>query len=82
MPPSVDEVRALLRSANQKPREQALLLLLRYSGLGLRDAVTLERTAIQVSGESILRRAKSGELVTVLLPVEVLTALHAVTDPF
>ncbi len=81
MPLSVDEVRDLLHAANQKPREQALLLLLRYSGLAIRDAVTLERTAIQSDGELVLRRAKSGELVTVVLPGEVILALDAVADP-
>ncbi len=81
LPLSVDEVRGLLRAANEKPREQALLLLLRYSGLAIRDAVTLERTSIQSGGELVLRRAKSGELVTVVLPVEVIIALEAVADP-
>ncbi len=81
LPLAVDEVRALLRAAAQKPKEQALLLLLRYSGLAMRDAVTLERSAVQSDGELVLRRAKSGELVTVALPAEVLTALDAVDEP-
>ncbi len=75
MPLSVDEVRALIAAAARKPREQALILLLRYSGLSIRDAATLNRAAVHSSGELILRRSKSAELVTVLLPAEVLAAL-------
>lgn len=81
LPLSVDEVRRLLRAAAAKPREHALVLLLRYSGLGIRDAATLRRDAVQPDGELILRRAKSGELVTVALPEEVTLALEAIARP-
>lgn len=77
MPLSVDEVQALLSASAHKPKEQALILLLRYSGLSIVDATTLNRSAVQDTGELVLRRAKSGELVTVLLPPEALTALDA-----
>ncbi len=77
MPLSVDEVRALLRAAARKPKEHALILLLRYSGVSIVDAVTLKRSAVQSSGELILRRAKSAELVTVLLPPEVQVVLES-----
>ncbi len=76
LPLSVDEVRRLLRAAAAKPREQALILLLRYSGLAIRDAATLRRDALQPGGELVLRRANSGELVTVALPEEVTLALE------
>ena len=81
MPLNIDDVRAMLKASAGKPRERALLLLLRYSGLAISDAVTLERAAVHSSGELILRRAKSGELVTVLLPDEALIALQAIEQP-
>ncbi len=77
MPLSTDEMGALLAEAERKPKERALLLLLRYSGLSIQDAVTLGREAIRQDGDLVLRRAKSGELVTVALPAEVLVTLEA-----
>ena len=58
-----------------------MLLLLRYSGLAIGDAARLERSAVHYGGELILRRSKSGELVTVLLPAEALIALDAIAQP-
>ena len=81
MPLSVDEMRALLAASNGKPKEQALLLLLRYSGLAIADAATLARSSLHAGGELILRRSKSGELVTLLLPVEALASLDAIAQP-
>ncbi len=81
MPLSVDEVCALIDAARAKPKEQALLLLLRYSGLAMRDAATLAYSALQSTGEVILRRAKSGEVVTVPLPAEALATLHGIAEP-
>ncbi len=81
MPLSVDEMRALLAAADEKPRELALILLMRYSGLAIGDAVTLGLDALDRGGDLALRRAKSGELVTVALPDEVVAALEAVADP-
>ena len=81
MPLSRDEMRALLAAAAPAPREQALLLLLRYSGLAIRDATTLRRDALEPSGELVLRRSKSGELVTVALPDQVAAALEAAGQP-
>ena len=81
IPLELEEVQALLAASSRKPREQALVLLLRYSGLGIRDAVTLRCDAIQPDGDLVLRRAKTGELVTVALPSEVVTALDAVRRP-
>ncbi|MCY4597994.1 MAG: tyrosine-type recombinase/integrase [Bryobacterales bacterium] len=74
IPLSRDEVRALLVATMRKPREQAMLLLLRYSGLAIRDAAALSRDALHPNGDLVLRRAKSGELVTVALPWEVAAA--------
>ncbi len=81
MPLSIDELTALLAASNAKPKEQALLLTLRYSGLAIGDAATLARSSVHAGGEVVLRRSKSGELVTVLLPVEVLAALDAIAQP-
>ena len=81
MPLSIDELTALLAASNAKPKEQALLLTLRYSGLAIADAATLARSSVHAGGELVLRRSKSGELVTVLLPVEVLAALDAIAQP-
>ena len=81
MPLSMEEMEALLAASHGMPREQALLLLLRYSGLAIGDAATLARSSVQFGGELVLRRAKSGELVTVLLPPQVLAALDAIERP-
>ena len=81
IPLSRDEVRALLVATMRKPREQAMLLLLRYSGLAIRDAAALSRDALHPNGDLVLRRAKSGELVTVALPWEVAASLEAVAIP-
>ncbi len=75
------EVRALLQASKRKPREQTLILLLRYSGLAIGDAATLSRDAVQNDGDLVLRRAKTGELVTVALPAKVAAALDAVRKP-
>lgn len=67
MPLNRDEVAAMLRATDRKPKERALLLLLRYSGLAIQDAATLQRTALE-GNDLTLRRAKTGELVTMPLP--------------
>lgn len=81
MPLSVDEMRRLLAAAERRPKERALLLLMRYSGLAIRDAATLGRDSLGPTGDLVVRRAKSGELVTVALPDPVLAALEAVAEP-
>ena len=64
LPLNHDQVRALIAAARGRPREHALILLMRYSGLAIRDAVTCKREYIK-ENTLILRRAKSGELVIV-----------------
>lgn len=81
IPLEPDEMRALLAASRHQPREQALILLMRYSGLAIRDAATLSRDAIQPDGDLVLRRAKTGELVTVALPAVVIAALDAARPP-
>ncbi len=76
MPLSRDEMRACLAAADETPKEQALILLMRYSGLAILDAVTLSRDAVDSAGHLTLRRSKSGELVMAHLPERVLEALR------
>ena len=80
MPLEVSEVRALLAALKQQPKEHALILLMRYSGLAIGDAVTLRRESV-AGNELTLRRAKSGELVTVDLPEAVVRAKVSIRGP-
>jgi integrase/recombinase XerD len=59
-------------------RLRTLLLLMRWSGLAIRDAVTLEREKLNENGELLLRRAKTGVPVYVKLPPDVAEALRNV----
>lgn len=81
MPFSREEFRALIAAAARKPKEQALLLLMRFSGLSIRDAVTLRTDAIDGQNNLTLRRAKSGEIVMLYLPDLVITALDRIERP-
>ena len=80
MPLTVIEMRNLLAAADGQPKERALILLMRYSGLAIADAVTLSREAL-VGTELTLRRAKSGELVMVDLPHLVVKAVNRLRGP-
>ena len=80
MPLSRIEMRLLFKAAVPYKRERALLLLMRYSGLAIGDATTLERGALAGSLLT-LRRAKSDELVLCSLPDPVLAELNAVANP-
>ena len=80
MPLAEAEVRALLAASRDRPNEHALILLMRYSGLAIGDAVTLKRESL-AGTELTLRRAKSGELVTVDLPGAVVRAVMSVQGP-
>ena len=80
MPLSRFEMRLMLEAARSYAKERALLMLMRYSGLAIRDATTLERGAI--TGNLLtLRRAKSNELVLCSLPDPVIAELNAIADP-
>jgi integrase len=59
-------------------RLRALLLLMRWSGLAIRDAVTLERERLNRNNELLLYRAKTGVPVFVKLPPDVAKALREV----
>ena len=58
--------------------EKTLILLMRYAGLSIQDAVTCSRD--HISDETlILRRAKTDELVIVHLPDPVIESLRSIT---
>jgi integrase/recombinase XerD len=59
------------------PRVRALVLLLRYSGLRIRDAVTLRQDRIR-DGKLFLTTAKTGTVVWCPLPPFVIEALEAI----
>jgi integrase/recombinase XerD len=61
-------------------RLRGLILLLRYSGLRIRDAVTLRRDRIQ-KDKLFLYTAKTGTAVWCPLPKQVVEALHAIPLP-
>src|SRR5262249_27415378 len=66
------------RSKN-RTRSKAMVLLLRYSGLRIQDAVTLQRERIQNS-KLFLYSQKTGVPVTVALPKIVVSALDELDD--
>jgi integrase/recombinase XerD len=67
-----------LECRNQAARLRILTLLMRWSGLAIRDAVTLERRRLNENGELFLYRAKTGSPVYVPLPPEVADALREI----
>ena len=81
LPLSTDEVADLVIAAEEsdKPKEKALILLMRYSGLSIRDAVTLRRDAIDSHNNLTVHRAKTGELVMIplhRLAIDALERIH------
>jgi integrase/recombinase XerD len=83
MPLSREEVASILAACDVYPdklnavRLRALILLLRYSGLRIRDAVTLSRERISDS-RLFLYTAKTGTAVYCPLPLFVTSALEAI----
>jgi integrase len=61
---------------HRQQRMRALILLMRWSGLAIKDAVTLERDKLGTDGRLFLYRAKTGVPVNVPLPAEVARILH------
>ena len=78
LPYTEAEMRAILRAA-PRPRIYAFVLLMRYAGVAIQDAATLRREDVK-GGIVFLRRAKTGEAVTVPLPPRV-DALLRDLDP-
>ncbi len=58
-------------------RMRALILLMRWSGLAIRDAVSLEKDKLCADGKLFLYRAKTGVPVRVPLPAEVAQLLRS-----
>jgi integrase/recombinase XerD len=58
---------------------KAFVLLLRYSGLRIRDAVTLERSRLS-NGKLFLSTAKTGTIVNLPLHPDAVTALEAIAS--
>ena len=80
MPLTAAEVRTLIVASAEMARERALILLMRYSGLAIRDAATLSKGALE--GDILtLRRAKSGTPVLCCLPDPVPAALNSIASP-
>src|SRR5207247_3845675 len=83
VPITADEFKRILKAcdghSNRKNRQRlrALVLLMYYSGLAIRDAVTLKRNQIR-NGKLFLRRTKTGTDVLCPLPGEVLVALKQI----
>jgi integrase/recombinase XerD len=81
-----DEMDRILAAVDKYPdkanavRLKGLVLLLRYSGLRLGDAVTLDRSRIDADGRLFLRTAKTKTKVFVPLPSVVIEALDACPD--
>lgn len=63
---------------NQATRARVLILLMRWSGLSIRDAVKLERSNLSENDELFLYRAKTGNPVFVPLPPDVAQALREI----
>src|SRR5579864_5879225 len=63
---------------NQATRLRILTLLMRWSGLAIRDAVTLERRRLNDTDELFLYRAKTGNPVYVPLPPDVAELLRTI----
>jgi integrase/recombinase XerD len=61
--------------SKQRDRIKAVVLLMRYSGIAIQDAVTLKRDRL-TGNKLFLRRAKTGVPVTVTLPDHVVAALN------
>ncbi len=64
---------------NNATRLRTLVLLLRWSGLGLSDAVSLERSRLSADNNLFLYRHKTGVPVHVKLPDFVAQALRSIT---
>ena len=68
------------RNQVEQRRLRALTLLMRWSGLAIRDAVTLERSRLDNDNQIGLHRAKTGEWVFVPIPSAVADDLRRVPD--
>src|SRR5258708_27084676 len=74
----VERGRGWKECRNQATRVRVLTLLMRWSGLAIRDALTLERSRLNEQDELLLYRAKTGHPVYVPLPNDVAEALRTI----
>lgn len=65
---------------SRQDRMRALVLLMRWSGLAIKDAVTLERQRLGKDGRLFLYRAKTGVPVYVPLPDHLVQVLHTLPN--
>jgi site-specific recombinase XerD len=72
-------IRASDRYSGNGAKIRALLLLMRYSGLRISDAVTLKRSEVK-NGRVLLYQAKTGTPVHVPVPPLLLKALHKIEN--
>ncbi len=85
VPLTVEEFKRILKSCDEhhnkknRKRLRALVLLMYYSGLRIRDCATLARDAVQ-NGKLFLRTTKTGTDVFCPLPKPVTTALEGLPD--
>jgi integrase len=90
MPFTRDQMSALFSACERYPdnygrtgqtnalRLRALLLVLRYTGLRIRDAVQLDESKVEGSRIFLRKQQKTGEPVYVPVPAFVITALSGV----
>lgn len=76
---SYREIHPLTPEGTQR-KLKALVLLMRYSGLRISDAVALRKDRIDGSGRVFIRQEKTGNPVMVPLPKTVLDALEVADD--
>jgi integrase/recombinase XerD len=75
LPFTEEELETILSEAQKNSRLNAMVLLLRFSGLRIGDAVTLRRDRVR-NGRLLLYTAKSGEPVHLPLPPQAVDALN------
>jgi integrase len=68
------------RGSYERLRARALILVLRYTGLRITDAITLERSRIN-GGQLLLHTQKTGGLVFLPIPTELQAALDSLPCP-
>jgi integrase/recombinase XerD len=85
IPLTSEEFQKILKACDEHSRKKnakrlrALVLVMRFTGLRIRDTVTLRRDSIQ-NGKLFLRTAKTGQDVWCPLPPEVIKALDNIPD--
>jgi site-specific recombinase XerD len=78
LPFTDEEIKQILEAADSPeidPRVKAFILTMRYSGLRISDTASLKRDAL-IGNRLRLYQAKTGEPVSILIPKEVVAALH------